>query len=403
MEISIGVSIEKDPASAAREALKEAIKNLSSDSKISLAIAFSSIDLAGTAILKTIGDSLANTPVIGCSGAAVISNKGIFKHGLALMLLCCPKGTSLNAASASEIKSKSSLEAGRELGEKLLSGFKDTRRDLSIVFSDGLIEDSSGLIHGLEEKLGMSFPTIGCAASDNLNFLRTYLFLNQNLLADSAVGVLLGGGKLHFSMGIRHGWKPLGKPREVTFSKGNLVLEIDGQSAAKIYEEYLARKITELKKELKNFSILYPLGIYLPGEDEYLLRNIISIEHNGALRFQGDVPQGSQVRLMIGTRTSCLIAAKEAAEEAKAGLFNPYLNNRSPKKYFVLLFDSIFRNLLLSREANKELEIIKKVFGQDIPIIGLYTYGEYAPLKALNYRGKIYAHNQGVAMLAIGE
>jgi hypothetical protein len=402
MEIGIGLSTEKDPALAAREAFKDAIKNLSSDSKVNLAIAFSSIDLAGTTLLKTIGDYLGNIPVIGCSGAAVISNKGIFRHGLALMLLCFPKGTFLSTASTSGIKDKSSLAAGQELGERLLAGFKDTRRDLSIVFSDGLIEDSSSLIHGLEEKLGMSFPVIGGGASDNLNFLRTYLFLNQTLLTDSAVGVLLGGGKLHFSMGASHGWKPLGKPREVNFSKGNLVLEIDGQPAAKIYEEYLAKNITELKKELKNFSVLYPLGIYLQGEDEYLLRNIISIELNGALRFQGDIPQGSQVRLMIGTRTSCLAAAREAAEEAKAGLFNPYLNKKS-EKYFILLFDSIFRSLLLSREANKELDIIKRVFGQDTPIIGLCTYGEYAPLKALNYRGRIYAHNQGIAMLAIGE
>lgn len=403
MDIGIGLSTEKDPILAAKEASGTARINLSPSSKIDLAIVFSSIDLACPTLLKTIGGFLGGAPLIGCSGAAIISDKGIFKHGLVILLLTFPPGLYFNVAVTKEIRTRTPVISGEELGEKLLYGSRDTRRDLSVVFSDGLIDDGSGFIYGLQERLGKSFPLIGGSASDNLRFFRTYLYFNREVLTDAAVGVLLGGGKLNFGMGIKHGWKPLGKPRQVTLSQGNAVFEIDGLPAVKLYEEYLAQNTAELKKNLKHISILYPLGIYLSGEDEYLLRNLVSIENNGALRFQGDIPQDSQVRLMIGTKESCLNATHQAAEEAKTGLFGPAFNiTKKGTKYFVLVFDSISRHMLLRREAYKELEIIKEKFGQDTPIIGLCTYGEQAPLKAINYRGRAYFHNQTITILAIG-
>jgi len=37
-----------------------------------------------------------------------------------------------------------------------------------------------------------------------------------------------------------------------------------------------------------------------------------------------------------------------------------------------------------------------------MPIIGFYTYGEQAPLKAISYHGHAYSHNQTIAVLALG-
>lgn len=136
--------------------------------------------------------------------------------------------------------------------------------------------------------------------------------------------------------------------------------------------------------------------MYLPGEEEYLLRNILAIQEGGSLLCQGNIPSDSQIRLMIGTKESCLTATKEAIDEAKKGLFGR-------KCEFVFVFDSISRYTLLGRDANKELEIIKNEFGKNTPIIGFYTYGEQAPLRAISYQGKAYSHNQTITILAIGD
>ena len=392
IKVGVGLTTEKDHIRAAKEAVNQARINIHTD-KLDLAFVFSSIEFAHSSVFKTISSLLGEVPIIGCSSLAIISHQGIFKHGLIIMLLSIPEGIYFNTAYVKEVSAKSTATAGEELGEKLLYGFKGVRRDLSMIFSDGLIQDGPGLIWGLQEKLGMSFPLVGASASDNLSFQKTYLYFNQEIFTDAACG-MLWGGKLNFGLGIKHGWKPLGKPRSVTKSKGNVVEKIDNAPAIKIYEEYFAKDISELKKDLKHISILYPIGIYLPGEEEYLLRNISSIKEDGSLVFQGNVPQDSQVRLMIGSKESCLAATRQAAEEVKKGLLGRALN-------FVFVFDSVSRYILLGRQANQELDIIKTQLGKDIPVIGLYSYGEQAPLRAISYLGRTYFHNQTVTILGI--
>jgi len=393
IQVGIGLSTAKDLIQATKEAVNQASTNIHTD-KIDLAVVFSSIEFAHTGVLKTIGSLLGSVPIIGCSSLAIISNQGVFKRGLIIMLLRLSEGVYFNVAYVKEIEKKSATAAGEELGEKLLYGFKDIRRDINVVFSDGLIQDGSGLISGLQERLGASFPLVGASASDNLSFQKTYLYFNQEVLNDAACS-MLWGGKLNFGLGTKHGWKPLGKPRYITKSKGNVVDEIDNAPAVKIYEEYFNKDISGLKKDLKRISIFYPIGIYLPGEEEYLIRNILSIEGSGSLIFQGNVPQDSQIRLMIGTKESCLAATQQAVEEVKKGLLGRSLN-------FVLVFDSASRYMLLGRQAGQELEILKEGLGKDTPIIGIYTYGEQAPLRAISYLGRTYFHNQTITVLGIG-
>ena len=79
------------------------------------------------------------------------------------------------------------------------------------------------------------------------------------------------------------------------------------------------------------------MGIHLPSSQEYLLRNIKSIEDDGSLVFQGNIPEESTIRLMIGTRESCLDATRQALNEAKASLI-PTPVKKAP---FVFIFESV--------------------------------------------------------------
>ena len=390
----IGLSTQREPLQAVQQAIQEARANLGEYS-INLAFIFSSMDFGYSPIISAVSKLLGDPPIIGCSSLGIISSRGIFKHAIAVMLLNLSEDAFCTTACVNEVSSKQGNLAGEELGQKLLAGFPSLRRSLSIIFSDGLLKDSSGLLLGLQEKLGLSFPMIGASASDNLRFAKTYIYYNQHAFSDAACG-MIWGGKLNFGLGLQHGWKALGKPRQVTKSVGNVVYEIDGASATNIYEEYFSSGLAGLKKELKRISIFYPIGIYLPSEKEYLLRNLSAIEDNGSLAFQGNVPEGSSIRLMIGTKESCLNAVRLAAQEAKKAL-------RAHPAKFVLVFDSISRYMLLGKEAIKEPEIIKEVFGAQTPILGFYTFWEQAPLEAIDYMGKSYVHNQTVAVLAIGE
>lgn len=393
--VGVGLSTSRDYNQAIEEATIQAKINLRKE-KIDLMIVFSCVEFAYFNILKRIGNLLSpvSIPAIGCTATAIISNQGIFRYGLAVVLLSLPESIYFNNACVKEVGVKSTMAAGEELGEKLLYGYKDIRRDLSIVFSDGMIPDNWGIIHGLQKKLGRSFPLIGACASENLTFQKTYLYFNQEVANDATCGILLGG-KLNFGLGIKHGWKPLGKPRYVTRASKYIIHEIDNTPAIRVYEEYFAKSLPELRENLMHITISYPIGINIAGEEEYLLRNIISIEDDGSLVLQGDISEGSTIRLMIGTKESCLAATGQAIDEAKKNFSSRNID-------LVLVFSSAARYILLGRKVHRELEIIKEKLNKDTPIIGMYTYGEQAPLSAINYLGRTYFHNGTFVALALG-
>ncbi|MFH1191627.1 MAG: FIST N-terminal domain-containing protein [Candidatus Omnitrophota bacterium] len=394
MNVSLGFSQLEDPILAANEAIGKAVIGLKK-TPASVALIFTSIKFAHPLILKTVNNLLGGIPILGASSLGIMTNQGVFKHGFAILLLSLSKQTFFNVAAVKDINKKDPLLSGRELGDKLLFGFKNVPRSLSIILSDRLITEGTHLINGLQESLGKSFPLIGASASDNFENQKTYQYLNKEILSESCSGILFGG-KFNFGFGIKHGWLALGKMRCVTSSSGNVIKEIDGLPAVKLYEEYFAKSTLDLTKELRRISIYYPLGIYLPGEKEYLLRNIISIKDDGSLVTQGDIPQNSRIRLMISTEDSRLAAAVAACEEARRNL-------GTQKIKFLIVFDSAARFSILGRQNNIELCVIQEVFGKNTPLIGIYTNGEQAPLKSINYLGRTYFHNQSINILAIGE
>mgnify|MGYP001359802751 FL=1 len=104
---------------------------------------------------------------------------------------------------------------------------------------------------------------------------------------------------------------------------------------------------------------------------------------------------------MIGTKETCFTAAEQAVHEAKEAL--SVKAGACPKIKFALVFDSISRYMLLGRDAEKEVEAVKRAVGPGVPVIGLYTYGEQGPLKSIDYHGKVYLHNQTISVLLVGE
>ncbi|MCM8782840.1 MAG: FIST C-terminal domain-containing protein [Candidatus Omnitrophica bacterium] len=398
MQIGIGISKEKELLSALQDALWQAKKEIG-NKKLNIGFLFSSPEFASSNLLKTLCIYLPQTPIVGATTLGVLSRSQIHRHSLAICLISSDN-LKISTAVVKDISKKDAFLAGQDLGAKLLEDFKGQKRDFVMLFCDGLLKEGSRLIHGLQEKLGTSFPIAGASASDNLKFKQTYIYYNDELLNDAAVGVLFGG-KIVFNLSSRHGWRPLGKARTVTQSEGNILKEIDNQPAINLYQDYFAKDITLLKRDLKYISTLYPIGIYLEGEEEYLLRNIHSIEEDGSLVCQGDVPPKSTVRLMIGTKDSCLSASLQATEELVKGFNIPTVIKKNMD--IVLIFDSASRYALLRRAAEEELKIVQNTVSKDVPILGLYTYGEQAPLKALSYQGRSHFHNQSIVLTAVGD
>lgn len=395
MSISIGIGWSKntDSLTVGQDAAEIAKRTLNNEN-IDLAIVFSSPGFDFSKVLEGIKNVIKSDNIIGCSGTSIITEEQIEKKAVGVVCISSDE-LKFGLGASAHIEPDKEMDSGRNLAREALRTFKGGQRNLFMLFSDGLLADTSSLIRGIQEVLGKSFPIVGAASSDDLKFSNTFQFLGDQVFKNGAVGMLWTGA-IKFGIGIKHGWKPLGRPRQVTSAYRNIIREIENKPAVSIYEDYFGKKTQDLRYPmLARMSILYPLGMYLAAEKEYLLRNVLGAQENGSLICQGDIPQGAEVRLMIGSKESVLESARQAAEEAKSAL------KGMPIK-LALIFDSASRNKLLGRTAYSEIEIIKEVLGQNTPLMGFYTYGEDAPLKAVDYRGETYFHNETVNIFLLG-
>ena len=393
----VGISNNKDYRVAITEAVTQAKANLK-QKQVSLAIVFTSLEFAFPYLLKAISNLIgADVPLLGATSNAILTQDGIYSHAVAITLITTQEAY-FTTASARDVLTDP-YASSDNLSKQLLFGMKEAQRRFCLLFSDGLVIDNLPVLRGLQQRLGQSFPIIGAtSASDNIRLNQTSQYFNQEVLNKSIVG-LLWAGKTNFGLGIKHGWKPIGKPHRVSLSDRFVIKEIEGMPAVSLYQDYFAKDISALRRELRRISCLYPIGINISGEEEYLLRNILQIQDDGSLICRGDVPIDSQVRLMIGTKESCLAATEEAAKEAKQSLAMQTLPKQESIS-IIFVFNSVSRLYLLGREINKELAIIKSHL-PDTPIVGLCTYGEQAPLKATGFAGKTYYHNQTITILAM--
>ena len=393
IKVGVGISKELDAFRAGSDAASQA-REKTGLAQPDLTLVFSSIVFDQQQMLKGVRSVVNDSLLVGCSDAGEITTAGPDKRSVAVLTI---KSDTLKCTvGIGKGISKDARLAGQEAAKQVVRSAKEDRH-LFMIMPDGLRGNGVDIIRGAQEMLGTSFPIVGGSAGDDFLFRETAQYYNNRVFVDAVPAVLFSGEDISVGIGVRHGWYPIGKLRRVTRARANVIKEIDGKPAIKIYEEYFDEAVESLSEEpLPRMTTMYPLGMTVPGEDEYLLRNAFKVDGQGALICAGEVPEGSEVRLMMGSDQSIISAAKNAASQA--------LNNmKGAKIEFAILFDSISRKRLLGRRSCLEIEAIKAILGQEVPLIGFYTYGEQAPLRAEENIGQSYFHNESIVIIAIGE
>lgn len=393
MATSVGVGHSRQPDSyrAGQEAAGKALETMGHP-RADLMLVFASIRFDQESLLRGIASVAPSTWMCGCSTAGEILSEGPSRRSVAIMAI---RSDTLQLATGVGMRmSLNSRLAGQELAGQVLQA-KIPNPHGMLLFPDGLTGNAAEVIRGVQDRLGLSFPIVGGSAADDFSFTRTYQYFQGTLYSDAVGGVLLAG-PIAVGIGARHGWRPLGKPRRVTRGLANIVQELDGHTAVNLYETYFGRAADSLKAgALADMSILYPLGMPIPGEEEYLLRNVLRVDPTtGSLIYAGEIPEGSEVRLMMGSKERALEAARKAAEQAVLSIAP-----RTPT--FALVFSSCSRARLFGQRAGEEIAAIRQVLGRSVPIVGFYDYGEQAPLSAAGFRGLSYLHNETLVVCAV--
>jgi hypothetical protein len=331
--------------------------------------------------------------MIGCSTAGIILSRSIESRGLAVLTISSDE-ILFGIGSVGNLDKQNIHRAGYLLARDALANFGRHSRQGFLFFVDGYLENNSHLLKGIQEIFGNVFPILGAGSCDDFHYSNNFQIFQDTVLTNAATGMIIGG-HANIGIGCHHGWRPLGKPRIIDKAEGNVIKTISGKKAASFYQEYFGEESKNLHSDrFDQISILYPLGIFVEGSHEYLLRNAIQIREDGSIVCQGDVPTGAEVHIMIGNKESCKQAAIRAAEDAKKNLLG-----KQPK--LIMIFESMARLKLLGRIAFEEIENITEILGKRVPLIGMYANGEFSPFQTIEKFKIPYLLNESIVILAI--
>jgi hypothetical protein len=195
---------------------------------------------------------------------------------------------------------------------------------------------------------------------------------------------------LKVGYGSLGGWDPFGPERLITRSKGNVLYELDGQSALALYKTYLG----EHAQGLPSTGLLFPLSIRTREGQSGVVRTILGVnETDQSMTFAGDMPEGAYARLMKANFDRLIDGAHGAAQASYevVGSMTPDL---------ALLISCVGRKLVLKQRIEEEVESVREVLGETAALAGFYSYGEISPFTP---SAKCELHNQTMTITTFSE
>jgi len=259
-----------------------------------------------------------------------------------------------------------------------------------LVLSDGLAVNGSDLVKGLTQNLPASVTVTGGLAGDGDRFTKTVVFWDSVPEKDTIAILGLYGSRLKVGYGSMGGWDPFGPERLITRSKGNVLYELDGQSALDLYKKYLGEHAAGLPAT----GLLFPLSLRSSEGEAGVVRTILSVnEEDQSMIFAGDVCEGSYARLMRANFDRLIDGASEAARISHAAI-----GSTSPD--LAILISCVGRKLVLRQRVEEEVEGVRQILGDRTALTGFYSYGEVSPFTP---GAKCELHNQTMTITTFVE
>ncbi len=323
--------------------------------------------------------------LLGCSTAGEIEGTRVLDDSL-VVTAAKFSFTELRQVSTNIIGPQDSHQAGARLANAL------SKDGLVHVFalSDGLRINGSELVKGLTANLPESVQVTGGLAADADRFQRTLVLHGDEPHEGTVAAVGFYGDRLKAGCASLGGWDPFGPERLITRSRGNVLYELDGQSALDLYEKYLG----EHANGLPATGLLFPLSLRTGEVATGVVRTILSVNHKDrSLTFAGDVPEGSYARLMKANFDRLIDGAVGAARATSLGL-------AGGTAQLAVLISCVGRKLILKQRVEEEVEGVQEILGESCTLTGFYSYGEISPFTP---GAKCELHNQTMTITAFTE
>jgi hypothetical protein len=273
---------------------------------------------------------------------------------------------------AMQENSNDSFICGKELATKLLTD----KTKVLILFSEGLHTNGEFFLDGVQS-VNSDVLVAGGMAGDGASFEKTYVFCDDEIISDGAVGVAIDSDILKVKSAYSFNWQEIGKPLVITKAKDNRVYEIDNTTALDIYARYLGNDIAEL---LPATGIEFPLIINRDGMK--IARAVLGKEKDGSLFFAGNLNEGDEVYFGFGNSDRILSESIKTRDSFK---YTPIES--------IFIYSCMARRRFLLGDIKAELTPLSSL----APTSGFFTYGEFFKSK------KCELLNQTMTILTLSE
>lgn len=324
-------------------------------------ILLSAVDFDYEVMLAEIYKTYPDLQLVGSTTDGEVSSQSGFQQDSVVLLLFVSDTITIQAG-LGEAASQDALQAAQQAVAQASQGQSEPPV-LGLTFAESLHLNSVSILENLQRVLGEDFPIFGGLAGDQARFQQTYQFFQQRVLTDS-IPLLLFFGPLQFSYGIAHGWTPISQRGTISAVGKNSVDEINDKPALAVYDYYL-NGLTP--------SPEYPLAIFEQAGDDFYLRAPVGCDREtGQIQFLVDIPAQVEVQIAHASQADILAACETATCQAL---------DRYPGEHpaVALMFTCCTRRYLLGTRTEEEAKIARQFLPPNLPMAGLYSYGEIAP------------------------
>ncbi len=336
-------------------------------------------------VLCALRQHFGDIPLVGGSAAGVIGCGRYGYSGLELGILAFSASNLVPQVYLTRDLLAGEVQAGQALGAEVAAQAADDA--VVILLFDSLASTSprrlhfaSAIVEGFNAGLGgKSVNLIGGGLLTDLNIQDGWIFDGVSVCKHAAIALVFPP-TIKAETVILHGCRPVSSFMEITRIDGAVVYELDGEPALSVLERMLGLRIGST--DGSDLSLIATLGekhgdLFADyDENSYVNRLILMANRaDGSITlFEPDFERGTKVQIMARDNALMLDSVRQGAAAIRA-------KTRGLNALFALYIDCAGRASGRSGAALEEAELMMQHFDPSLPLMGLYSGVEIAPVQ----------------------
>ncbi len=338
-------------------------------------------------------------PIVGCTAMAMLQGRDFRNVGISFMIIsaddCYFAAAITDDFSVDNFREKleetyRKAEAALPEKPKFILTIGEMVREDTDVDADSILSELN--------RLSGNLPVYGALASDSFSMGGYRIFFNEEIRQRGQLIVLVAGNTEPRFYHINSINNKAASSFQVTESKGNIVYRLGQETFVDVLRQ---QGMSVDKKMVLGDYILSPfvVSVEYPGGDQVeYARTLAYLDHeHGSAGFLGSVPDNAVMSVAIISRADVQASVARGFEPVFEDL-----RNSNGRYKTILCSTCCARFIALGSDTAAEAQAYKNGLPDDVSLIGIYSYGEYCPIKG-SKTGNIYNsfHNFTFSILMI--